>query len=98
MGVIKLKIDPEKLPVPPLPPTKAVNIGFDKMSYIPSAEPKPKPKPKEHCKEWAEKDERILIKLKSSGMKNVDIAKRMGRSYEAIKTKLKLLKRQGRLQ
>ncbi len=90
---IKLKVDPKKLPVPPLPPTKAVDIGFDKMSYIPSVK-----KPKEHCKEWTEKDERILIKLKSSGMKNVDIAKRMGRSYEAIKTKLKLLKRQGRLQ
>lgn len=88
---MRVKRDPSKLPVPQLPPTKAVDIGDDKLSYIPNI------KKPQHYEAWTEKEVRILIKLKARGWKNVDIAKKMGRSYEAIKTKLKLLKKQGRI-
>lgn len=88
---MRLKRDPSKLPLPQLPPTKAVDIGDDKLSYIPTI------KKKKEYEKWTDKDVRILIKLKDRGLRNVDISKKMGRSYEAIKTKLKLLKRQGRI-
>lgn len=88
---MRLKRDPSKLPLPQLPPTKAVDIGDDKLSYIPTI------KKKKEYEKWTDKDVRILIKLKERGLRNVDISKKMGRSYEAIKTKLKLLKRQGRI-
>lgn len=88
---MQLKKDPKSLPIPKLPPTKLVDIGEDKLSYIPTI------KKKKEYEKWTDKDVRILIKLKERGLRNVDISKKMGRSYEAIKTKLKLLKRQGRI-
>lgn len=86
-----LKRDPAKLPVPKLPPTKAVDIGRDKMTFIPAPEKEPELK----AKGWSAKDERIIIKLKKSGMRDKDIARKMGRTLDSIKWKVKSLRKKG---
>ena len=86
---MQIKCDPSKLPEPKLPPTKPVKIGSDINSHIPGGVES------KHYMGWTEKDERILLKLKSAGLRNVEIAKKMGRSYDSIKTRLKLLKKRG---
>lgn len=86
-----LKRDPAKLPVPKLPPTKAVDIGMDKMTFIPAPEKEKKPT----AKGWSAKDERIIIKLKKSGMRDKDIARKMGRTLDSIKWKVKSLRKKG---
>lgn len=89
----KCKCNPAKLPVPKLPPTKAVNIGLDKMNFVPEPEP-----PREnHKKGWTVKDERVLKKLKAAGVMDKDIAKKMGRTLHSIKGKVKALRRAGEL-
>ena len=85
-----IKSDPSKLPKPKLPPTKAVDIGLDKMSYVPSLDV-----PEPNKKGWSVKDERILAKLKHGGMKDKDIAKKMGRTLDSVKWKVKILKKKG---
>ena len=91
-----IKCNPAKLPKPQLAPTKAVDIGRDKLSYIPAPE-----KPKEQqvlCRKgWSRRDERILIKLKSAGMKDKDIAKKLGRTLYSVKWKIKALRGAGQL-
>lgn len=93
-----IKVDPTKLPKPKLPPTKPVDIGFDKMSYIPNirtgnAPPKEEP----DKKGWTQRDERLLRKLKLGGMKDKDIAKNLGRTLYSVKWKIKDLRRAGLL-
>lgn len=88
-----IKHDPAKLPEPKLPPTKAVDIGRDKMSYIPVIEEPPKNKQKG----WSAKDERILVKLKSAGLRDKEIARKMGRTLDSIKWKIKTLRKKGAL-
>lgn len=85
-----IKGDPVKLPVPKLPPTKPVDIGTDKMSYVPSTN---KNEPK--SKGWSVRDERILVKLKRSGNRDKEIAKKMGRSLDSVKWKIKALRNKG---
>lgn len=85
---MRIKCDPKKLPKPLLEPTKAAKIGTDIMSHIPAKDNKPK----EHYTPWTEDDEKLLIQLKENGLRNADIAKLIGRSYESVKTKLKMLK------
>ena len=92
---MRMKCDPRKLPVPLLKPTKPVDIGADKMSYIP--QDVSSKQPKSHYSAWTEQEERVLLKLKKRGLRNVMIAKKMGRSYESVKTKLKLLNKQGKI-
>lgn len=92
---MRMKCDPKKLPVPLLKPTKPVDIGTDKMSYI--QQDASREQPKSHYSAWTEQEERVLIKLKKRGLRNVMIAKKMGRSYESVKTKLKLLNKQGKI-
>lgn len=87
-----IKGDPSKLPRPKLPPTKPVDIGKDKLSYIP--EPVKEEPPK---RGWTERDERIIKKLKTSGVKDKDIAKRIGKSLASTKWKIKDLRRKGEL-
>lgn len=86
-----IKGDPSRLPKPILPPTKAVDIGADKMCFIPELEAK-----KDDSKNsWSERDERILLKLKLNGTKDKDIAKKMGRTLYSVKWKVRVLKRKG---
>lgn len=82
------------MPAPMLPPTKPVDIGNDKMDFTPSiwkmsSEPK--------TSNWTDKDERVLKKLKSAGMKDKDIAKKMGRTLNSVKWKVKMLRGKGQL-
>ena len=89
-----IKGDPSRMPAPMLPPTKPVDIGSDKMDFTPSvwkmsSEPK--------TNNWTDKDERILQKLKSAGMKDKDIAKKMGRTLNSVKWKVKMLRGKGQL-
>lgn len=92
-----IKVNPAKLPKPKLPPTKAVDIGYDKMSFIPNIKPK-QPQPEEHDKKgWTLRDERLLGKLKQGGMKDKDIAKNLGRTLYSVKWKIKELRRAGQL-
>ena len=84
---MRMKCDPKKLPVPLLKPTKPVDIGTDKMSYIP--QDVSSKQPKSHYSAWTEQKER--------GLRNVKKTKKMGRSYESVKTKLKLLNKQGKI-
>lgn len=91
---MRIKCDPRKLPVPFLKPTKAVDIGKDKTSYIPQDVTE---RPKSHYTAWTEEEEQTLIRLKKKGLRNVAIANKMGRSYESVKTKLKLLNKQGKI-
>ena len=88
-----IKCDPRKLPVPKLPPTKAVDIGADKMSYVPSVQKKPQ----KDRKGWTRTDERIVVKLKRGGMKDKEIAKKMGRTLYSVKWKIKALRGAGQL-
>ena len=88
-----IKCDPHKLPVPKLPPTKAVNIGADKMSYVPNIDVKPE----KDKKGWTQRDERILAKLKKGGMKDKDIARKMGRTLYSVKWKINVLRGAGQL-
>lgn len=92
-----IKVNPAKLPKPKLPPTKAVDIGYDKNSYIPNIR-NIQPKPEEPDKKgWTQRDERILRKLKQGGMKDKDIAKNLGRTLYSVKWKIKELRRAGQL-
>lgn len=84
---MRIKCDPSKLPKPLLEPTRPVDIGEDKMSYVPEIK-----KPEAHYTPWTEEDTALLLQLKENGLKNADIAKLIGRSYESVKTKLKMLK------
>lgn len=88
-GSMRIK---RKLPDAP-PPTKAVDIGRDKLSYIPAPE---KP-PENNKKGWSAKDERILAKLKRGGMKDKEIAKKLGRTLDSVKYKVKQLREKGQL-
>ena len=81
-----------ELPAAP-PPTRAVNIGADKESYIPNIQPE-KPEDK---KGWSVRDERILVKLKKGGIKDKEIAKKLGRTLYSVKWKIKALRGAGRL-
>lgn len=87
-----IKGNPAKLPKPRLEPTRAVDIGVDKMNYIPNTQNKPAETTKTG---WTERDERILIKLKTNGTKDKEIAKKMGRTLNSIKWKVKSLKQKG---
>lgn len=87
-----IKCDPSSLPKPKLPPTKPVDIGKDKMSYIPAPIKEEPPK-----RGWSQKDERIIKKLKNQGVKDKDIAKRVGKSLASTKWKIKDLRRKGEL-
>ena len=96
-----IKVNPAKLPKPKLPPTKPVDIGYDKMSYIPNirtgnaVQP---PKPEEPDKKgWTQRDERLLRKLKLGGMKDKDIAKNIGRTLYSVKWKIKEMRKAGTL-
>lgn len=82
------------MPAPLLPPTKPVDIGTDKMSFIPAEEKKPDT----NAKGWSAKDERILIKLKNGGKKDKEIARKLGRTVDGVKWKIKMLRRKGVLQ
>ena len=96
-----IKVNPAKLPKPKLPPTKAVDIGTDKLSYIPKIRaeyPKPQAEPVEPDKKgWTQRDERILRKLKNGGMKDKDIAKNLGRTLYSVKWKIKEMRKAGAL-
>ena len=88
-----IKCDPKKLPIPKLTPTKAVNIGTDKDSYIPAIKQE-KPDDK---KGWSARDERILVKLKKNGTKDKEIAHKLGRTLYSVKWKIKALRGAGQL-
>lgn len=96
-----IKCNPQKLPKPLLPPTKAVDIGTDKMSYIPNVRAQYPTEPKEpkepDKKGWTEKAERLLVKLKQGGMKDKDIAKNLGKTLYSVKWKIKELRKAGAL-
>lgn len=81
-----------KLPDAP-PPTRAVDIGRDKLSYIPAPE---KP-PENNKKGWSARDERLVVKLKRNGMKDKEIAKKLGRTLDSVKWKIKALRSAGQL-
>lgn len=81
-----------RLPDAP-PPTKAVDIGRDKLSYVPAID---KP-PENNKKGWSARDERILAKLKRNGTKDKDIAKKLGRTLDSVKWKIKQLRGTGQL-
>lgn len=85
-----IKCDPSSLPKPKLPPTRPVDLGNDKMSYIPAPIKEEPPK-----RGWSQKDERIIKKLKNQGVKDKDIAKRVGKSLASTKWKIKDLRRKG---
>ena len=87
-----IKRDPSSLPKPKLPPTRPVDIGKDKMSYIQAPIKEEPPK-----RGWSQKDERIIKKLKNQGVKDKDIAKRVGKSLASTKWKIKDLRRKGEL-
>ena len=87
-----IKCDPSSLPKPKLPPTKPVDLGNDKMSYIPAPIKEEPPK-----RGWSAYDERMIKKLKLSGVKDKDIAKRIGKSLASTKWKIKDLRRKGEL-
>lgn len=80
-----------RLPDAP-PPTKAVDIGKDKLTFIPAPEKKETDK-----KGWSARDERIVAKLKAGGMKDKEIAKKTGRTLYSVKWKIKELRRAGQL-
>ena len=88
-GSMKLK---RRLPDAP-PPTRAVDIGADKDSYIPAIKQE-KPDDK---KGWSARDERIVAKLKAGGMKDKEIAQKTGRTLYSVKWKIKELRRAGQL-
>lgn len=88
----RIKRDPSKLPKPILPTTKAVDIGTDKMCFVPIVENKSEAT---HNGDWAEKDERILVKLKLNGTKDKDIARKMGRTLNSVKWRVRVLKKRG---
>lgn len=95
---IKVKVNPAKLPKPKLPPTKAVDIGYDKNSYIPNIRAEyPKPQAEPDKKGWTQRDERLLRKLKLGGMKDKDIAKNLGRTLYSVKWKIKEMRKAGAL-
>lgn len=87
-----IKCDPSSLPKPKLPPTRPVDLGNDKMTYIPAPIKEEPPK-----RGWSQKDERIIKKLKNQGVKDKDIAKRVGKSLASTKWKIKDLRRKGEL-
>lgn len=74
-------------------PTKAVDIGRDKLSYIPAPE-----KPPENNKRgWSARDERLVVKLKRNGMRDKEIARKLGRTLDSVKWKIKALRSSGQL-
>ena len=85
-----IKCDPSSLPKPKLPPTKPVDLGNDKMTYIPAPIKEEPPK-----RGWSEYDERMIKKLKLSGVKDKDIAKRLDRTLASTKWKIKDMRRKG---
>lgn len=93
-----IKVNPAKLPKPKLPPTKAVDIGYDKNSYIPNIRAEYSKKPEEPDKKgWTQRDECVLRKLKNGGMKDKDIAKNLGRTLYSVKWKIKEMRKAGAL-
>ena len=48
-------------------------------------------------KHWTAEEESTLIKLKSQGLSNSTIAEELGRSLEAIRTRIKRLQTRGQL-
>lgn len=62
------------------------------MCYIPIVENKSEATNKG---DWAEKDERILVKLKLNGTKDKDIARKMGRTLNSVKWRVRVLKKRG---
>lgn len=86
-----IKRDPSSLPKPKLPPTRPVDLGNDKMTYIPAPIKEP---PK---RGWTAGEERIIKKLKSQGVKDKDIAAQVGKSLASTKWKIKDLRRRGEL-
>lgn len=85
-----IKCDPSSLPKPKLPPTRPVDLGNDKMSYIPAPIKEEPPK-----RGWSEYDEHMIKKLKLSGVKDKDIAKRLDRTLASTKWKIKDMRRKG---
>ena len=94
-----IKRDPSSLPKPKLPPTRPVDLGNDKMTYIPA--PIKEEPPKRGWSEeppkrgWSAYDERMIKKLKLSGVKDKDIAKRLDRTLASTKWKIKDMRRKG---
>lgn len=85
-----IKRDPSSLPKPKLPPTRPVDLGNDKMTYIPAPIKEEPPK-----RGWSACDERMIKKLKLSGVKDKDIAKRLDRTLASTKWKIKDMRRKG---
>lgn len=81
-----------RLPDAP-PPTRAVDIGKDKLTFIPA----PERKKETNKKGWSARDEQIVAKLKAGGMKDKEIAKKTGRTLYSVKWKIKELRRAGQL-
>lgn len=83
---MRIKCDPAKLPVPKLPPTKAVDIGADKLNY------KPDVKKPSKSSAWSLKQERILRKLLEQGLDEGEIAHKMGKEKKDVLKRADMLK------
>ena len=83
---MRIKCDPTKLPIPKLPPTKAVDIGDDKLNYKPDVK-----KPREKGA-WSLKQERILRKLLEQGLEEGEIAHKMGKEKRDVIKRADMLK------
>lgn len=83
---MRMKCDPNKLPKPLLPPTKAVDIGDDKLSYKPDVK-----KPQEKGA-WSVRQERILRKLMEHGLDEGEIAQKMGKTKKDVMKRAEMLK------
>lgn len=78
-----------KLNTPPFPPTRAVNIGDDKLNYIPNLK---------HEKAevgWSVAEERLLRTLKGQGALIEEMAAVLNKPVDEIEKRLKLIERKG---
>lgn len=90
-----IKIDPSRLPVPRLEPTKPCRIdpkptGITwETSLLNDSNKRKKRKCNPH--EWTEEEMDMLVALYHQGVSYTEIAEKLGRSYKACSAKIKRL-------